>query len=438
MIETSGRDRATEKTSQMQRLSSLVPRRFPLASSAIVLCLWLAAASSATARPAQDVFVSRPAADTVIVRFVVTAPDDTPADTSVYLAGSLPAVGNWKANGVRLERQDDGTYFADITLEVGTTLEYKFNCGTWETVEKSANASDIVNRSITIGVNPTRIDTTIERWAGADAITEPASTVVGTLERHEIDSAALGAKRTLRVWLPPDYDANAATKYDVLYMHDGQNCFDCATSAFGHEWEIDETLTEFIAEKKVRPIIVVGIDNGGAKRIDEMTFDADANHGGGHAGAYAKFLLEEVRPFVEKTYHVNAGREHTFLGGSSLGGLVSLEIARRNPDQFAGVIAMSPSLWWNDQSLPKAIEHDAGGLKNTRVWIDMGTREAGDAHATEKNAADVTGAKRLDAALNARGIEHHLEIAEGAQHNEEAWAKRFPDAIRYLLEGVTP
>lgn len=414
--------------------ASLAPVPSPLTPLAFVLCWWLAASSSASARSAQDVFVSEShaAAGVVEVHFVVTVPADTPADADVYLAGSLPAVANWKADGLKLHREGDGTYTAELNVEAGVTLEYKFTCGTWATVEKSPDGGEVPNRSITITDN-TLIKSTVERWADVDATTQPASTVVGTLELHEIDSAALGAKRTIRVWLPPGFAANGSERYDVLYLHDGQNCCDAATSAFGHEWEIDETLTKLIGAKTIRPIIVVGIDNGGAKRIDELTFDADAKNGGGHADMYAKFLLTEVMPFVAKTYPVNAGPAHTFLGGSSLGGLVSLEIARRNPNTFAGVIAMSPSLWWNDESLTHAIEHDATGLKSTRVWLDMGTRETGDANATAKNASNVLGAKRLDAALKAGQIEHHLEIAADAQHNEEAWAKRFPEAIQYLL-----
>ena len=415
----------------------LVPCPSSLAPFAIALCLWLAAASSATARPAQGVLVSHAATDTVIVHFVVTVPSDTPADTAVYLAGSLPAVGGWKADGVKLEFQDDGTYVAAVTLDAGATLEFKFTRGTWQTVEQSVDAGNLVNRSITIGTNPTRIDATVARWASADATTQRASSVVGILALHDLESAALSAKRTVRVWLPPGYDANAGTKYGVLYMHDGQNCFDRTTSAFGNEWKIDETLTELIEANVIRPIIVVGIDNGGMKRISELTFAADSKkdggYGGGRGDSYAQFLLEEVRPFIEKTYRVNTSKDHTFIGGSSLGGLASLEIARRYPNEFAGVIAMSPSLWWNDKSLTKAIEQDAGGLMSTRIWLDMGTCETGDANATERNAAYVEDTKRFARALTTRGVEHRVDIAEDAQHNEAAWAERFPDAIRYLL-----
>lgn len=363
------------------------------------------------------------------VRVVVKVPGDTPANDPVYIAGSLPSVGNWKPDGVKLARRPDGSYAGDLDLEPGQTLEFKINRGTWETVEKNADGSERANRSVAIDASTKQIDVTVDRWASGAAPAAKASTVVGTLKLHTIDSVPLKLPRTIRVWLPPGYDADPNDRFDVLYMHDGQNCFDRATSAFGNEWEIDETLTKLIAEKQIRPIIVVGIDNGLTNRINEYTYTADPKHGGGGAATHAQFLLDEVKPLVEKTYRTNTGKGHTFIGGSSLGGVISLEVARRHPNTFGGVIAMSPAIWWADQSLTKDIEADAAGLAGTRVWIDMGTRERmGD----EKDRF-VEDERRLDAALAKHAVEHRLVIEEGAEHNEPAWARRFPEAVTYVL-----
>src|SRR5262249_40574178 len=140
---------------------------------------------------------------------------------------------------------------------------------------------------------------------------------------------------------------------------------------------IDETLTKLINDKRIPPIIVVGVDNGGVNRLNELTYDADATRGGGQGATYADFLLNEVKPFVDKTYRTKPDAAHTFLGGSSLGGLASLDIPRRHPNTFAGVIAMSPTVYWADLSILKEINKNPGGLAGTRVWIDMGTREGG-------------------------------------------------------------
>jgi predicted alpha/beta superfamily hydrolase len=308
------------------------------------------------------------------VHVVVHIPTDTPKTDSIYLAGSLPSVGSWKPDGLKLTRQDDGTYTTDVELPTGQALEFKITRGSWTTVEKNADGSDRPNRQVAINVATKQIDATVERWA-SDALNRTAeSTVVGTLKLHTIDSRFLKQPRAIRVWLPPGYDSNANERYSVLYMHDGQNCFNRQTSAFGNEWEIDESLTKLVADKRIPPIIVVGVDNGLANRINELTYNADAKRGGGQGNAYADFLLNEVKPFVEKSYRTKPDRRHTFIGGSSLGGLASLEIARRHPDTFGGVIAMSPTIWWADESLLKEIDRDPNSLAHTRVWIDMGTR----------------------------------------------------------------
>lgn len=216
-------------------------------------------------------------------------------------------------------------------------------------------------------------------------------------------------------------------------MHDGQNCFDRATSAFGNEWRIDETLTQLINAKRIPPLLVVAIDNGQSARIDELTFTPDHKHGGGQAPAYTDFLLNEVKPFIDHTYRTRPDAPHTYLGGSSLGGLVTLEIARRHPHTFAGLLVMSPSLTFADSAVPRDIARDPAGLASTRIWLDIGTREVSP-NDSPANQRLVTAARDLDAILTQYNIPHRLTIdADHPAHNEPAWAARFPDAITYLL-----
>jgi predicted alpha/beta superfamily hydrolase len=372
------------------------------------------------------------------VRIVVRVPGDTPATDLVYVAGSLPNVGGWRADGVKLARQADNTYTGSIDLEAGRTLNFKITRGSWRTVEKNADGSERPNRVVLVEAATRQIDVTVDRWASDDLGSGQVSTVVGNLKLHKIASRSLKQSRTIRVWLPPGYEANVNLRYSVLYMHDGQNCFDRATSAFGNEWQIDETLTKLINDKCVPPIIVVGIDNGLANRINEYTYNADPERGGGQGSESAEFLLNEVKPFVEKTYRTNVGRASTFLGGSSLGGLISLDIARRHPDIFGGVIAMSPAIWWAGQSLTQDVERDPGGLTGARVWIDMGSRESiplsAAGTADTQSQRFVAAARRLDEALAKHRIDHRLVIDDQhAEHNEPAWASRFPQAIAYIV-----
>lgn len=394
------------------------------------------------------------------VALVVQVPAETPADAKVFVAGSVPVLGNWRPDGLSLPRQPNGTYTAEVDLAVGQTIEFKFTRGTWNTVEQNAGGGDRPNRTAAIDANTKKIEVSVARWATGKPASRPPNTVVGTLKLHTIESRHLKQARTIRVWLPLGYDANPSARFDVLYMHDGQNCFDRATSAFGNEWEIDESLTKLIAAKEISPLIVVGIDNGLANRINELTYTADAKRGGGQAASYTAFLVEEVKPFVERTYRTNTGPVHTFVGGSSLGGLVSLEIAHRHPNTFGGVIAMSPALQWADESLTRDIEHDPVGLRGAHIWLDVGTHELGIPPATTKRTTDpsvpnsatansstaapaaddpsaklVAAARRLDAALTKHNVAHQFTIdAEHPAHNEPAWAARFPAAIRYILQ----
>lgn len=410
----------------------------------LVLCGWAGArAETPPAAPA-----------TVSVRFVVTAPADTPPDATLYLAGSAPALGGWKADGLPLTKSPDGTWTATADLPPDT--EFKITRGSWETVEKSAHGGERPNRTLA-GADlsqPQRLAValtveltvalTVERWATGAASARP-HTVVGDLQIVELPSAVLGGRRTLRIWLPPGYAADSAAasapRYDVLYLHDGQNLFDRATSSFGNEWEIDETLTRLIAAQRVRPLIVVGIDNAGAGRIYEYTYVRDpsvnaalgAGRAGGGGAMYAKFLLTEVMPYVRQTYRVGTGPAHTFMGGSSLGALITFEIARRNPDTFGGILIMSPATWWADQAFVKDLEAAPGGLSGTRVWLDMGTAEVVATTALGGPQKYIAEARRLDAALTKHNIDHRLYLDEGASHNESAWARRFPTAIEYLF-----
>lgn len=358
------------------------------------------------------------------VEFIVHPPATTPDNARIYLSGNIAELGNWKPDAVKLERNANGTFHVQLAIPAGTKIEFKATRGSWDRVEKDAAGEDIGNRSLTIESETQTLDITVATWG------ELRQTVVGTLKLHAFQSKSLESSRTLRVWLPAEYESHPDARYPVLYQLDGQACFDVSTSAFGREWQIDETLTDLIGHGKIPPMIVVGVDNMSANRINEYTFAVDAKRGGGGGERHMAFLTDEVIPFINQTYRTQEGRSHTFLGGASLGGLVSLEIATRHPETFGGVIAMSPSIWWADRAIVRHLEQNASQLEKTRIWIDMGTAEG----SADDAASNVKDARQVDAVLTAHHVEHHLEIAEGAEHNESAWAKRFPEAIQYLVK----
>jgi predicted alpha/beta superfamily hydrolase len=218
-------------------------------------------------------------------------------------------------------------------------------------------------------------------------------------------------------------------------MHDGQNLFDAATAFGGIEWGLATTAQELIAAREIQPLIVAGIYHAGAARMAEYTHVKDCQGRGGRARAYGKFILEELKPFIDAEYRTLPDAPNTGLGGSSLGGLVSLYLGLRHPAIFGKLIVMSPSLWWANRAIFKEVTklRRATGQK---IWLDIGTREEKDWKTSVENA------RALRDALVAKGWTPEKDLAflevEGAGHNEQAWGARIGQALQYLFPPLRP
>ena len=240
-------------------------------------------------------------------------------------------------------------------------------------------------------------------------------------------SALLGDDRQLVVYLPPGYDEDASRRCPVLYMQDGQNLFDGRTTFVpGQHWHLNETADNLIREGALEPTIIVGVYNAGARRVEEYTPTFDPSFGaGGRADLAGRMLAEELKPYVDASYRTKPGREHTGIGGSSLGGLVSLYVGLVRAETFGRVIAMSPSLWWDDCWLLRNLDSVARGPR-AKVWLDAGTSEG---------AHTACHAEALADALAARGYEPGEDVefmrAEGARHSEQDWAHRAHRGLRF-------
>jgi len=250
----------------------------------------------------------------------------------------------------------------------------------------------------------------------------------GQLRRHEnFRSKFLRNQRSLVVYLPPGYDRQPHRRFPILYLHDGQNLFDGSTSFIqGQDWHVGPSADAEIHAGRVEPLIIVGIYNIGKSRIQEYTPTRVPRLGGGRADRYGKFLLEEVKPFMQREYRVEDGPNRTGIGGSSLGGLVSLYLGMLRPDVFGKIAALSPSVWWNQ----RVIHTFAAGMQvesRPRIWLDIGTREG------PRIVEDV---ERYRDILLRRGWQYeqnlHYERIEGAEHTESAWAKRVGPFLRFL------
>jgi predicted alpha/beta superfamily hydrolase len=262
-----------------------------------------------------------------------------------------------------------------------------------------------------------------------------AQSATGDLRLHEFRSRIFRNTRFLRVWLPPGYEdgVNAGVHYPVLYLNDGQNLFEAATSFTGVEWQADETGDRLIREGLVPPMIIVGMDNTGGDRLREYM-----PHRSLHpmmlrvyGTRYPAFLFKEVIPFMVRNYRVANGPENTGLGGSSLGALIALYTAAIRPGVIGRLLLESPSLWASNRLLIR----QSRGVKRwpEKVFLATGTAEAG---RKDKDQSVVDDVRELAAILRRAGLDDarlRLIIEDGATHHESAWARRFPEALAFLF-----
>jgi predicted alpha/beta superfamily hydrolase len=241
-------------------------------------------------------------------------------------------------------------------------------------------------------------------------------------------------ERTIAVYLPPRYAKEKTKRYPVLYLHDGQNLFDPGAAAFGVDWQAHITADRLVNEGRITPTILVGVYNT-PQRIDEYTPHFNpARKDGGCGDRYCRFLVEELKPFIDHQYRTLTAREHTGVAGSSLGGLISLALARWKPEVFSKVGALSPSLWWVEKELFKDWESDVEWPKRSRFWLDMGTEET---PKDRENKAGVLRCKKLVEFWKRCGLVdgqdfRFLEIA-GGHHSESDWAARFDQVLTFLF-----
>jgi predicted alpha/beta superfamily hydrolase len=265
-------------------------------------------------------------------------------------------------------------------------------------------------------------------------VLKPKHTLTGNIKRHRaFHSEVLGNRRDVLVYLPPGYSRLSRRRYPVLYLHDGQNVFDAATSFAGVEWGVDEAAQRLIGRKLVEPLIIVAVANIGEERIHEYAptpgviepKDKPKKRSRGLARIYGQFLIEELKPYIDRKYRTQREAEFTGLGGSSLGGLATLAMGILFPQAFTRLIVMSPSIWWDDFSVYRLVDmvEEKPPLK---IWLDTGTAEPGWEQARQLCNRLVEKGWSLDVDLS------YLEI-KGADHSEAAWAMRVEPALRFLF-----
>jgi enterochelin esterase-like enzyme len=250
------------------------------------------------------------------------------------------------------------------------------------------------------------------------------------VQKHAFRSRVLRAQRDVWVYLPPGYEEHSARAYPLLILQDGQNLFDPETSFIrGRTWRVAEAADGAIEAGAVEPLVIAGVANGGERRLAEYTPSRDWKMGGGDAAKYGEMLLSEMMPFLGSRYRLRDGAENRGIGGSSLGGLVSLWLGLRYPETFGKLAVLSPSVWWNHKYIVSYVNDRAPELEQRpRIWLDVGDAEG------RRTLGD---AELLQARLLANGWREgedlHFERVAGGTHDEAAWAERVGPMLRFLF-----
>ena len=248
------------------------------------------------------------------------------------------------------------------------------------------------------------------------------SSGAGQVQRHRIRSADLGGQRELFVYLPPGYGQNGR-RYPVLYMHDGQNLLGRGG------WNVTRAVERESQAGRARQAIIVGVNHAGAGRIHEYSPSHDREvGGGGGAKRYLRFVTDELKPWIDRTYRTLGDARNTAMVGSSMGGLMSLYAGLKRPDVFGNVIAMSPSLWWNGREMQRRVAARPVP-SNLRVYLD-----SGGAGPSRDGMQDTNAMRDL---LHQKGLRFGRNLFhwfEGSHpHTEAAWRARFPRAFSSIF-----
>lgn len=352
---------------------------------------------------------------------VVSYPAESPDPLSIYVAGNFTG---WDPGDPAYQLTDnlDGTFSITITPAAGL-LEFKFTRGDWATVEGNAFGGYLPNRTFNYTGGEAELEIDILTWEDLGPGWSTAAENVFILD-EDFYMPQLDRYRRIWMYLPPDYDVST-NDYKVLYMHDGQNVFDLATS-FAGEWEVDETLNTLFDEGD-EGCIVVAIDNGGGERLNEYSPWAIPLYGVEGLGEYyIDFIVETLKPYIDANYRTKPEREFTGIMGSSMGGLISTYAGVEHRETFSRVGSFSPAYWITDSCYIHVEEtaHDAA----MRIYSIGGELEG---------ISMTAGLEEMDNALQSAGYtsdEYLTVIHPDGQHSEWYWAREFKDAYLWMWD----
>lgn len=356
---------------------------------------------------------------------VNSIPSNTPMDADIHIAGDFQG---WNPGDPEFILDDlgNGQYEIELDIPAGQ-ITFKFTRGGWDTVEGNEFGGFLPDRVYDFAGGAGTLELDILTWedTGGTGTSTAADNVFILDEDFYIPQ--LDRNRRIWIYLPPDYETSSKY-YPVMYMHDGQNLFDVQTS-FSGEWEVDESLNQLFDEGD-HGCIVVGIDNGGGLRIDELSPWYNSGYdAGGEGGEYVDFIIETLKPHVDANYRTLTGREHTVLFGSSLGGLISHYGIIEHQDVIGKAGVFSPAFWFN----PEIFDHstDTPKEENMKIYMLAGIPEG--------SGSVVDDVNQMESILFDNGFEEwefNKAFHTDGQHAEWYWAREFPWAYLWLFDGV--
>ncbi len=337
---------------------------------------------------------------------------------SIFIAGNF---NNWDphSSAHALSSANENNFLLYLKLPAGD-YEYKCTRGSWKKTESEANGADIENHNFQVN-SDTTIDINVEAWK--DDFANVVRKHTAGKQVHIMDTAFFipQLNRTRRIWiyLPEGY-AKAKKHYPVLYMHDGQNVFDAATSSYG-EWGVDECLDSLIRSGKPA-CIVVGIDNG-PERMNEYNPYGFQNFGKGEGDQYLDFLVQTLKPFIDKKYHTLPEKENTMIAGSSMGGLISYYAMLKQPGVFGKAGIFSPAFWTAPDI--KSLTDSLAFQVNGKFFFYIGEKEG---------ASFVKDMQDIEDSLGEKSSAMIYSVTDPAgRHNEKAWRKWFAEFYNWMM-----
>jgi predicted alpha/beta superfamily hydrolase len=337
----------------------------------------------------------------------------------VYIAGNF---NNWnpKDENFRLQKNEKGLFFIEIKDVESADYEFKFTRGSWDQGETNDKGTDLPNRKVTIR-SDSSFQFSIAGWKDGFSQTPKVSTASARVKIIDTAFAMPQLGRTRRIWvyLPAAYSASTAKRYPVLYMHDGQNLFDNST-AFAGEWGVDEALDSI-----KNACIVVGIDNGGAKRMNEYNPNDTQQFGKGEGRAYLEFIVQTLKPFIDRQYRTFADKQHTYMAGSSMGGLITFYAGLYYPAVFGRLGVFSPSFWIEPLIKTQTTQFAKKTTHGSQKYYFYAGGGEGQQMAPDMKAVAAILKQAAQPALI-------TVVKPEGKHNEISWSAVFPDFFKWI------